>query len=126
MKKFPTGWLLIGYGAFLCIMGILGFLSNPEKAKTALLSGGIFGGLSIIWGLIYGRGQRWGLVAALFTLVLVSAAFAWRALASWMRYFEGNPDKLVGAVLVTTMLTVSLLVLPSVIRGLKGSSQEGV
>lgn len=45
-----TAGYLIFYGAFLIFMGLLGYLSNPEKAKTALMSGGTFGVLSILWG----------------------------------------------------------------------------
>ena len=44
-----TAGRLIFYGAFLIVMGLAGYLSNPEKAKTALMSGGAFGALSILW-----------------------------------------------------------------------------
>jgi len=49
MSRFLCKWM-VGYGLFLMIIGIFGFLSNPEKAKTALLSGGGFGFLSIVLG----------------------------------------------------------------------------
>jgi hypothetical protein len=47
-RKLGT-WML-GYGAFLIAIGAIGWLSNPEKAATALLSGGTFGALSMLWG----------------------------------------------------------------------------
>ncbi len=34
------GTWLLGYGAFLVAAGVAGYLSNPEKAATALLSPG--------------------------------------------------------------------------------------
>ena len=119
MQKIPLWKILIFYGIFLFVLGIIGFLSNPEKAKTALISGGTFGGLSIIWGILYRKGQRWGLLAALATLVLLIVAFTWRAVVSWIAYFGGNPAKLLAAVLITAMLLVSLGILPRVIKAFK-------
>ena len=36
MKLPALSWWLLGYGAFVFTMGVLGYLSNPEKAGTAL------------------------------------------------------------------------------------------
>src|SRR3989454_3916068 len=62
MNTKTAGYLIL-YGAFLIVMGLLGYLSNPEKAKTALMSGGTFGALSIVWGVLGARGVRWSLPA---------------------------------------------------------------
>ena len=51
MNTKTAGYRIL-YGAFLIVMGLLGYLSNPEKAKTALMSGGTFGALSIVWGVL--------------------------------------------------------------------------
>lgn len=51
MNTTTAGYLIL-YGAFLIVIGLLGYLSNPEKAKTALMSGGTFGALSILWGVL--------------------------------------------------------------------------
>ena len=56
MTTKTAGYLIL-YGAFLIVMGLLGYLSNPEKAKTALMSGGTFGALSLVWGRA-GRARR--------------------------------------------------------------------
>jgi len=56
-------------------MGLLGYLSNPEKAKTALMSGGTFGALSIVWGVLGARGFRWSLPAALATTGIYTRAY---------------------------------------------------
>ena len=73
-----TGRWFVGFGIFLIVCGVAGFLSNPDGAKTALLSGGMFGGLSAFWVVLMLRGFGWARMAAgVSTLVLV-AAFAWR------------------------------------------------
>ncbi len=55
MSVKTAGYLIL-YGAFLIGCGALGYWSNPEKAKTALMSGGTFGALSILWGVLGARG----------------------------------------------------------------------
>ena len=49
MKTKLSQWM-IADGLFLIAMGAAGYLSNPEKAATALMSGGTFGALSMLWG----------------------------------------------------------------------------
>jgi len=66
MNTKTAGYLIL-YDAFLIALGLLGYLSNPEKARTALMSGGTFGALSIVWGVLGARGLRWSLPAALAT-----------------------------------------------------------
>src|SRR5881409_814203 len=75
MNTKTAGYLIL-YGAFLIMMGLLGYLSNPEKAKTALMSGGTFGALSIVWGVLGARGVRWTLPAAMVTRRQAQAAAA--------------------------------------------------
>ncbi|MEO0796204.1 MAG: TMEM14 family protein [Verrucomicrobiota bacterium] len=100
--QFLGRWFL-GFGAFLIVCGVLGFLSNPEKAKTALMSGGTFGLLSIGWGFwILKGGRKVAWIAAAGTTLLLIAAFTWRSIASWQAYFAGEP-KLIAAVLITAM-----------------------
>ena len=111
------GAWLIGYGAFLVAAGVAGFLSNPEKAATALLSGGTFGALSIALGLLLRRGRRWAFQAALATTGLLTLVFAWRATASWLAHLGGQPGKLVAAALITAMLAASVVTLARLARG---------
>lgn len=91
---------------FLIVMGLLGYLSNPEKAKTALMSGGTFGALSILWGVLGARGVRWSRPAAIVTTGLLAVVFAWRASVGWLAVLGGKSEKLFAAVLITTMLGV--------------------
>jgi len=103
--------LVIAYGVFLIGIGIAGFASNPEKAKTALLSGGTFGLLSIVWGVLMYRGVAWARFAALGTTAFLTLIFGWRATASWIAVAAGEP-KFTAAVLISSMLLASLLLLP--------------
>ena len=118
MNMKTSGYLII-YGCFLIVMGLLGYLSNPEKAKTALMSGGTFGALSILWGVLGARGVRWIAPAALVTTSLLALVFAWRAIVGWLAVLDGNSEKLFAASLITVMLAASVLMLPGLIRALK-------
>ena len=107
---------LIAYGAFLMLMGLAGYLSNPEKAKTALMSGGTFGGLSILWGVLAARGVRWSLPAATATTGLLVVVFAWRASVGWMAVLDGKTEKQFAAALITVMLAGSVAMLTGLLR----------
>ena len=102
-----TGHWFVGFGAFLILCGVAGYLSNPEGAKTALMSGGTFGFLSALWGVLMLKGFAWAKIAASVTTILLVAAFAWRSIAGWMAYAAGEP-KLFAASLITLMLVASL------------------
>jgi len=104
--NFCGRWF-VGFGVFLILCGLAGYLSNPAGAKTALMSGGTFGGLSAIWGLLMLKGFAWAKVAAWVSTIVLVAAFAWRSIAGWMAYVAGEP-KLFAASLITMMLVASL------------------
>lgn len=107
MMIFSGRWF-VGFGVFLILCGLAGFLSNPSGAKTALVSGGLFGFLSGLWGGLMLRGYRGARVAAIFCTGFLAIVFAWRATAGWMAYAEGAP-KLFAASLITLMLAGSLV-----------------
>ena len=119
-----TAGYLIFYGAFLIVMGLVGYLSNPEKAKTALMSGGTFGALSILWGVLGARGVRWSLPAAIGTTGLLALVFAWRASVGWLAVLDGKSEKLFAAILITLMLAASAAMLPMLFRSLKPRPTE--
>jgi uncharacterized membrane protein (UPF0136 family) len=110
MNQNLGGWM-IGYGAFLIVMGVVGYLSNPEKAATALLSGGTFGTLSLAWGLLLRRGHDWARWGALATLGLLMIVFTWRASVGWLAVHAGQSEKLVAASLITAMAVATLATL---------------
>ena len=117
MKTKLSKWM-IAYGLFLIAMGAVGYLSNPEKAATALMSGGTFGALSILWGWLMSRGIGWSRWAAGATTTLLVVVFAWRASVSWMAFTGGASEKLVPAVLITLMGAASLAMLAFLVRTL--------
>jgi uncharacterized membrane protein (UPF0136 family) len=104
--SFAGRWF-VGFGIFLILCGVVGYLSNPAGAKTALMSGGMFGGLSAIWGVLMLNGFVWAKVAAWVSTIALVAAFTWRSIAGWMAYAAGEP-KLFAASLITLMLAASL------------------
>src|SRR5688572_22854594 len=123
MNTKTAGYLIL-YGAFLIVMGLLGFLSNPEKAKTALMSGGTFGALSIVWGVMGARGVRWSLPAALATTGLLVLVFAWRAGVGWLAVIDGRREKLFAAGLITLMLAASVLMLLCLLKSRKTTEDQ--
>ena len=118
MNTKTAGYLIL-YGGFLIVMGLLGYLSNPEKAKTALMSGGMFGALSIFWGVLGVRGARWVVPAAVVTTALLTLVFAWRATVGWQAVIEGQSGKRFAALLLTMMLAASAVMLPVLLKALK-------
>jgi hypothetical protein len=121
MKLPPLSWWLLGYGAFVFLMGVLGYLSNPEKAGTALKSGGMVAGLAVVWALGWRARGRWALFGAAVTLTLVGIVFVWRSSVSWLAYFGGESQKLTAAVLITAMFVATAVVLPKVLAAIRAS-----
>ncbi len=118
MKRNLANWI-IAYGCFLIVCGAAGYLSNPQKAATALMSGGTFGALSIFWGWLLARGVAWSRWAAAATTSLLVVVFTWRASVSWLAILDGNSEKLFAASLITVMLAGSVLMLPVLMRARK-------
>src|SRR5437867_430720 len=123
MNTKTAGYLML-YGAFLIVMGLLGYLSNPEKAKTALMSGGTFGALSIIWGVLGARGVRWSLPAAIVTTGLLTLVLVWRASVGWLAVIDAKREKIFAASLITVMLAASVLMLLCLLKSRKHAEAE--
>ncbi len=104
--RFCGKWFL-GYGLFLFLCGLTGYLSNPEAAKTALISGSVFGALSFGWGVLMLSGIPWARIAAAVTTGFLSLVFIWRSSVSWMDTAAGEP-KAFAAALITLMLLGTL------------------
>jgi uncharacterized membrane protein (UPF0136 family) len=118
------GTWLLGYGAFLITIGVVGFLSNPEKAATALISGGSFGALSMAWGLLLRRGRGWARLAAMATTGFLILVFTWRSAASWLAVRNGHPEKRVAACLITAMLIASVVTVGVLLRARGNPDQK--
>lgn len=108
------GKWLIGYGVVLALCGIAGYLSNPAAAKTALISGSVFGGLSALLGLAALRGIRAARPVAMAVTVFLSAVFLWRSVVSWQAAAAGEPKvfaaSLISLMLVATVVTLGFLI----------------
>ena len=125
MNAKTAGYLVL-YGGFLIICGLLGYFSNPEKAKTALIMGGAFGLLSALWGVLGARGLGWSRMAAIATTALLALACAWRAFVGWSAVAQGAGDKTFAASLITAMLVVSVLMLPVLLKRPEGRDAGSV
>jgi hypothetical protein len=101
--------ILICYGLFLILAGLTGFLSNPEKAKTALMSGGTFGLLQILVGFISLKGWKPARKIGMGICGFLALTFTWRATVSWMAVLGGQNEKLFAASLISLMLIASVL-----------------
>jgi len=106
---------LIGYGVFLFLCGLAGYLSNPETAKTALISGSLFGGLAVVWGVLLGKGFGFAKWVALVMCLLLCVIFGWRSTVSWQAVADGEP-KTFAASLITLMLLASLATVVKLLR----------
>jgi uncharacterized membrane protein (UPF0136 family) len=106
---------LVSFGIFLFLCGLAGYLSNPAAAKTALITGSLFGGLSVVWGLLLGKGFKVARWIALVMTVILCGVFSWRSIASWQAVAEGAP-KTFAASLITLMLLGSLATVVKLLR----------
>jgi uncharacterized membrane protein len=85
------------------------------------MSGGGFGALSILWGILGAKGRRWSRLAALLTTILLGAACAWRAGLGWMAVANGQSGKVFASLLITLMLAVSVVLLVMLLKDRKPS-----
>jgi len=118
MNAKISGYLIL-YGVFMILLGGVGYLSNPEKAKTALMAGGSFGALSVVWGVLWARGLCWSRFAALATTIVIIVASTGRGILGWQAVTEGQSEKLFAACLITVMLAASIAMLIGLVKSLK-------
>ncbi len=100
--------VLWGYAGIMMVLGLIGFLSNPEKAISALIVGlsalVLFGGL----GVAVKRRKMWSMRLSMGLLVLYVIALSLKVTSLWQSVLAGTPDKLLASVLVSLMLVASL------------------
>jgi uncharacterized membrane protein (UPF0136 family) len=106
---------LISFGVFLFLCGLAGYLSNPAAAKTAVISGSLFGGLSVVWGLLLAKGFNFAKWIALAMTLMLCGVFGWRSVVSWQAVADGAP-KAFAASLITLMLLGSLATVVKLLR----------
>lgn len=109
-KRRSFAFTLLAYGLFLIGIGVAGYVNNPEKAKTALISGGVFGTIHLVWSYLWNRAHEIARYGAAVTIVLVLVASTWRMWASWQAYLGGDETKRFVAFLLTAMFLGTLRV----------------
>lgn len=123
MSTQTAGYFVI-FGIFLILLGVIGYVTHPEKALTALISGGGFGVLWMLWGILSAKGVRWSWLAALTTTVLLTLACVWRASLGWMAVANGRSEKAFAVVIITLMLAVAVFMLLSLLKDRKAGGAE--
>jgi hypothetical protein len=121
-RFMKSAFSFIALGSYLILAGIAGYVSNPEGAKTALISGGMFGSLSIVCGLLVRFGMSRARTAGLALMALLAGAFIWRATVGWMAVAGGDDGKMFAAGLISSMLVAVLLAATVVIRDRAGKN----
>lgn len=116
MSRSP-GPLLIGYGIFLAIAGIVGYAATHATSTSALLNGGVFGTLMIIMGVVMRMGRMWTYPAAMSAAVIFTITFAWRGALQWYAVVGGEDERLPVAILLSVMFIVSGIVSTILVRG---------
>jgi hypothetical protein len=111
-----TANILIFYGLFLILAGLAGYLSNPEKAKTALMSGGTFGLIQIGVGFIARKGWKPARGLGLGICAFLALTFTWRSIVSWMAVAGGQDEKLFAASLISVMLIASVAAIALLVK----------
>ncbi|MBC8044745.1 MAG: hypothetical protein IAF08_15010 [Rhizobacter sp.] len=114
--KNPTGKLLIIYGAFLVVCGLAGYLSNPSRAISALISGGSAGATMMALGAAIDRNPRVISHAATGLIAVLTLVFGWRMVNAWQAATGDAPEKTFTAVLLTVMTLGSILAVIFIFR----------
>lgn len=123
MNTQISGYLVI-FGTFVVLLGVIGYMTHPEKAITAVLSGGGFGALFILWGILGAKGVRWSKLAALLTAALLSAACVWRASLGWLSVANGQSEKAFASLIITLMLGVAVVLLVFLLKDRKAGGVD--
>ena len=123
MNTQTAGYLVI-FGIFLILLGAIGYMTHPEKAISALISGGGFGALWILWGILSAKGVRWSRLAALAITVLLALACVWRASLSWLAVANGQPEKAFALVIIILTLALALCMLLFLLKDRKAAGLQ--
>ncbi|HVD98829.1 MAG TPA: TMEM14 family protein [Cytophagaceae bacterium] len=80
--------LLCCYGLFLILCGIVSVIFIGMKAKTALISGGTSGGLSLMISYFASQQNSWTPYAGFFLCTALLIVFSWRSSKTLFRFAE--------------------------------------
>lgn len=97
------------YGIILFLCGLFGYISNPTKAITALITGIAFGGIFSFLGFFLRRKKEWALDAILLLLICSLGVFIWRTYLNWFSVMTQGSDKLLAAILTSWMSIATII-----------------
>jgi hypothetical protein len=110
--------LLYFYGAFLITCGIVSVIFIGAKAKTALISGGTSGTISLLIGYLISIDVSGAKLAGIILSLALLIVFSWRSTKTLFKIFELIPsasDELKGKgiafLIISLMAVVSIVVL---------------
>jgi hypothetical protein len=110
--------LLAFYGLFLMTCGILSVVFIGLKAKTALMSGGMSGAMSMVIAWLASTDTQGAAWAGMLLSLALFVVFAWRSAKTLFRIFEllasSNKEELKGKgiafLIISLMAVVSIVV----------------
>lgn len=109
--------ILVFYGFFLIICGITAVIFIGIKAKTALLSGGFSGCISIVIAYLISQKIPYGPLAGMFISLALFGVFSWRSTKTLFSIFkliqtshEDLNGKGIAFLIISLMAIVSLMV----------------
>ncbi|MFD0999658.1 hypothetical protein ACFQ21_10085 [Ohtaekwangia kribbensis] len=119
MNQYTVVTLLYFYGSFLIICGIVSVIFIGLKAKTALISGGMSGCISLFIGYLIFSDVAAARLAGIFISLALFCVFSWRSTKTLFRIFEIQQssvhDELKGKgiafLIISLMAVVSVFVL---------------
>jgi hypothetical protein len=111
--------LLYFYGSFLIICGVVSVIFIGLKAKTALISGGMSGCISLLIGYLIYTDVAGARQAGIFVSLALFCVFSWRSTKTLFRIFEilqspvhdGLRGKGIAFLIISLMAVVSIFVL---------------
>ncbi|MEI6531794.1 MAG: hypothetical protein WCN87_03130 [Chlamydiota bacterium] len=98
------------YAALMFMLGLLGFVSNPTKAMSALIVGAVTAVIFAVLGFYIKKKKKSALTILTVLGALLAMMLVWRTSAAWMAYLTGTDSKLVAALLTSGMLLITLVI----------------
>lgn len=112
------------FGVFIVLLGLIGYLTHPDKSNMPLILGGVSGALLVLCGILGARRTRGSKLAALLTTALLGAACVWRASVGWLAVAHGQPEKAFASVIITLMFAAAGVTLVFLLKDRKAKNVE--
>jgi len=117
MAPFPLTTLLFFYGFFLIVCGVVSVIFIGMKAKTALVSGGTSGVISLVIAYLIAINTAGAVMAGIMLSFVLLVVFSWRSAKTLFRIFELIPTsdaelkgKGIAFLIISFMAVVSMFV----------------